>query len=147
MTGRREPVGDLRGFSIIEMLTTVALLGVLTSLAVPQFIEATDRARQRRSLAEMRSLAGANASFRLDDGDFANTLDDLSPGYIDPLPLGDGWGNPWTYSRNGEDYWLTSPGRDGVGGPAPPDPWYGEPFEVDLVVRSGAFSQAPRAKR
>ena len=61
------------------------------------------------------------------------------------VPSGDGWGNAWSYAGGGAAYTLTSFGLDGVAGPAAPDPWIAEPFEVDMVVQSGMFTQAPDA--
>ena len=76
----------------------------------------------------------------------AATLDDLDPDYIF-LPEGDGWGEPFTYANTSDSYTLTCLGKDAATGPPPPADWYDVPFEPDLVVVDGAFTQAPAPKR
>jgi general secretion pathway protein G len=136
-----------RGFSLIELLVVLAVIGILSTIVVPQLINGFERSRQRRTLADMRAISGANGAFRVDFGDYADALTDLEPDYLSPSPPADAWGHSWTYQRNGEDYFLTSPGRDGAGGPAPPDPWYDEPFEADLILQNGSFTQVPGSER
>jgi len=131
------------GFSLIELLIVMALIGIISTFVVPQLITAFERSRQRRTLSDMRAIAGANGTYRVDFGDYATDLEDLEPDFMSPVPPGDGWGNTWDYQSNGINYALTSSGRDGASGPAAPVPWYDEPFEADMVLQNGAFTQAP----
>lgn len=134
------------GFSLIELLIVLAVVGVLVGFVVPQLLRAFERSRQRRSMADMRSIAAANATYRVDNGGYASSFADLAPLFMNPVPPADGWGNAWSYNPISSDaYTLSSLGRDGASGPAPPTPWYDEPFDVDIIVTSGAFSQAPDA--
>ena len=73
------------------------------------------------------------------------SLPDLLVGgeYLQVLVSDDGWGNAFTYTTDGETYTLTSLGRDGSSGPAPPTPWVNEPFDCDIIVIDGMFAQAP----
>lgn len=132
-----------RGFSLIELLVVMALIGIISAFVVPQLITAFERSRQRRTLSDMRAIAGANGTYRVDFGDYAVAIGDLAPDFMSPVPPGDGWGNPWSYQSNGTAYSLTSNGRDGASGPAAPLPWYDEPFEADMVLQNGTFTQAP----
>ena len=87
----------------------------------------------------------ANATYRTDFGEYAAALSDIESAFGTPLPDGDAWGNSWNYSRTADNqYTLSSYGLDGASGPAAPDPWVDEPFEADLIVTNGAFTQAPR---
>lgn len=131
------------GFSLIELLIVMALIGIISAFVVPQLIQAFERSRQRRTLSDMRAIAGANGTYRVDFGDYATDLSDLAPEFMNPVPPGDGWGHGWSYASNGVTYSLRSSGRDGASGPAAPSPWYDEPFEADLVLQNGAFTQAP----
>ena len=132
-----------RGFSFVELLVVMAVLGVITAIVTPQLLTAFERSRQRRVMADMRSIAAANGTYALDNGNvYAPTLIALQPFYMGPVPSADAWGNPWVYS-GGANYTLTSRGSDGAAGPAPPLPWTAEPFEGDIIVQDGSFSQAP----
>ena len=131
------------GYSIIELLLVLGLVAVLTAIVVPQLMSAWDRARQRASMADMRSIASANGVYRVDYSTYAPDLDALMPYYMEPVPPTDAWNTVWVYESTGRDYLLSSLGTDGAPGPAAPSPWYDQPFEADLVVQNGAFTQAP----
>ncbi len=123
----------------------IVVIGVVAIIVVPQLITAYERSRQRVTLADLRSMALANATYRTDFGEYASALTDIESAFGTPMPDGDAWGNAWNYSRTAADqYTLRSYGRDGAAGPDAPDPWVDEPFEADLIVTNGAFTQAPR---
>ncbi len=131
------------GFSLIEVLVVLVLISILTALGVTQFLRAFDRSRQRATLADMRMVSSANGTFFVDNSTFPAQLTDLEPYYLDPVPPVDRWGYAWQYAAEGKLYELSSRGADGLPGPAAPDPWNGDPFECDLVLATGVFSQAP----
>ena len=138
--------GPERGFSLVELMVAMLLIGILTAYAVPQLVTAYDRSRQRTTIADMRSIAVANGTYRVDLAEYAPDLDALEPLFMRPVPRNDAWGIPWTYDGRPDDYSLSSTGSDGAAGPAPPANWYDEPFEADIVIANGAFTQAPRAQ-
>ncbi|MGD8331947.1 MAG: type II secretion system protein GspG [Acidobacteriota bacterium] len=134
-----------QGFSLIELLIVVAIIGILASIAIPALMDAIDRSKQRRSMGDMHTIATANGTYNVDQQDYAPTLADLVGGeYLQVLVTDDAWGNPFVYNSNGDDYDLSSLGSDGAGGPNPPVPWINEPFEPDIIVRNGQFTQAPQ---
>lgn len=134
------------GFSLVEVLAVVASLGILATLVVPQLLMAYERTRQRRSLADMRAIASANGTYRVDHDAYAGDMDDLIPLFMNPVPPTDAWGTAWSYGVSGASYTLSSFGSDGAAGPAPPLAWTDEPFESDLIVIDGAFTQAPATR-
>jgi prepilin-type N-terminal cleavage/methylation domain-containing protein len=131
------------GFSLIELLIVVAIIGIIAAIAVPQLMNAMDRGRQRRSMADMRNIATANGTLRVDTGTYAANLAALAPTYMQLAPQNDGWGNPFTYSTGADTYTITSLGSDGAAGPAAPNPWINEPYDPDISLQDGAFIQAP----
>ena len=56
------------GFTLIELLIVIAIIAILALIAVPNFLEAQTRAQVARAMADMRSLATAMESMRLDRG-------------------------------------------------------------------------------
>jgi general secretion pathway protein G len=136
--------GEQEGFSLIELLIVVAIIGIIAAIAVPQLMDAMDRARQRRTMADMRNIATANGTMRIDTGSYAAALADLTvSGYMQVTPANDAWGNPYVYVPQPDRYELESRGSDGAAGPAPPVPWINAPYEPDINMISGQFFQAP----
>ena len=132
------------GFSLIELLIVVGIIGIIAAIGIPALMNAIDRAKQRRSMGDMRTLVIANATYFVDFQDYAPALIDLQINdYVEVLVSSDGWGNPLVYTVGAQTYTLTSFGSDGVAGPAPPNPWENEPFDPDIIVVDGMFTQAP----
>jgi len=134
------------GFSLIELLIVIAIIGIIAAIAVPQLMNAMDRGRQRRSMADMRNLATALGTYRVDLAAYAPNLPALVPNYMQVTPANDGWGNGWVYGFDAPvagSYTLTSLGSDGAALPAPPVPWSNEPYDPDLIMINGQFTQAP----
>ena len=132
------------GFSLIELMIVILVIGIIAAIAIPQLIEAQERAKQRRSMADMHSIVSANGTYFIDMQVYSPDLTTLATAnYLQVPLLNDGWGNPLVYVVNANTYTLTSLGSDGAAGPAPPVPWINDPFDPDISVTDGMFTQAP----
>lgn len=60
----------MRAFTLIELLIVVAIIAILAAIAVPNFLEAQTRAKVSRVTSDMRSLATAMETYRLDNSGY-----------------------------------------------------------------------------
>ncbi len=124
-----------RGFTLIEMMVVIVILGVLAGLVVPRFIDQPDKAKLVKAKAQIESLSLALKQYKLDNGFYPTTEQGLKSlkekpssgripanypqrGYLDgPLPK-DPWNNEFQYICPGEhaDFEIVSLGADGQTG-------------------------------
>ena len=91
-----------RGFSLIELLIVVAIIGIIAAIAIPAFMDAIDRSKQRRSMGDMHSIVTANGTYNVDLQDYApNLLALQGAGYLQNVILNDGWGTAFVYNTTG----------------------------------------------
>ena len=95
------------GFTIVELMIAVTIIGALAGLAIPNYLGYLDKARLARCIAEIRYISRAVDSYKASYDVFPNTLAEAGAGEIvDP------WGNPYEYLNIAD---LTLPGGGGGG--------------------------------
>jgi general secretion pathway protein G len=140
-----------RGFSLIELLIVVAVIGLITAIAIPNLVNAIQRARQSRSLADAQAIGKGLSMYQQDFVKFPIAAKDtyaeelrssLTPYMSNYSPV-DGWMRPFLYtSTEGEHYTVVSYGLDGE----ETLPYRSGPtsfFVEDIVITDGIFKQYP----
>ena len=122
------------GFTLLEVMVVIVILGVLASLVVPNLLGNKERADQQKVVSDLTALENSLDMYKLDNGQYPSTQQGLQAlvskpdgepqprryrenGYIKRLPT-DPWGNEYQYLSPGEhgQVDIYSLGADGVEG-------------------------------
>jgi len=138
------------GFSLVEVLVVVAVIGVLMAIAVTSFQDAIDRSKQRATMSDLRTISKAIEIYKADTGHYPSNGQTMAqlvllliPYQSSVLPSNDAWKRPYIYeSDNVDNYSLASYGKDGVDGL---DVSYSTRFEFDrdIILSNGLFVASP----
>ena len=110
------------GFTLLEIMVVVFILGLLATLVAPRIMGRTDEARHTKAIADMKAIEQALNLYRLDTGAYPTTQQGLEAlvqrPTTPPVPRTpvDPWGNPYVYVCDGSHFTLKSLGADGVEG-------------------------------
>ena len=135
-----------RGFTLIEVMVVVVILGILAALIVPKIMSRPDEARIVAARQDVAAIVQALKLYRLDNQRYPTTEQGLAAlvaapgippaapnwkagGYLERLPK-DPWGNPYQFLNPGlrGEIDVFSFGADGVAG--------GEGFDADVGSRN-----------
>lgn len=109
----------MHGFTLIEVMVVVVILGILAAIVVPRIMDRPDEARKVKAQQDIRALEAALNLYRLDNYTYPSTDQGLEAlaqkpvpdpprwkagGYIDRLPM-----DPWQH-----DYQFLNPGSHGA---------------------------------
>ncbi len=121
-----------RGFTLLEIMVVVIIIGVLAVIVVQNVLPQADKARITAAKADIRTLAAALDTYRLDNSFYPSTNQGLQAlvtrpsgtpqarnwgpePYMRKLPV-DPWGNAYAYTNTGFVFEIVSLGADGEDG-------------------------------
>lgn len=132
-----------QGFTLIEVMVVIVILGILAALVVPSVMGSGDKARIGTTKSALSTTANALDMYRLDNHKYPSTAEGLAAlahppataknapaeGYVKGGTPKDGWGNELQYvspGMDGKPYTLFSFGGDGKEG--------GEGTDADILL-------------
>jgi len=112
-----------KGFSLLELLIVIAIIGLITSVAVPKYLKSTNKARWETSRLELKRVAEAFDQYNLDHGfypEFAS-WDEIASNdnilirenYIDKIPTNDKFGRKYEGSAKADTYLFSGKAAPG----------------------------------
>ena len=117
MTKKRLGKKREEGFTLVEMMVVLVIIGLLATVVIINVLPATDRAARTRVQADLSTLEQAIEMYRLENLRYPTTdegLAVLSPNYVRRLP-NDPWNSPYVYvspGPNGAPFRIASLGAD-----------------------------------
>jgi len=142
---------------IVGIFVVIGFIGILAAIAIPNLLTAMQRSRQKRTMADLRSLATAVEAYKVDHNalpagqDVAALQPQLTPTYIKSIPVKDGWDHPLRYdcmpAGQCQSYAIGSGGKDGVFEHDDLSHYKGSGaatnFDCDIVYSDGEFVRYP----
>jgi general secretion pathway protein G len=147
------------GIVIVGAFFVIAIIGILAAIAIPNLLNAMQRAREKRTMADIRTISTAVESYESDNNVFprAESMAELKallvPKYARSIPFSDGWTKDLRYQCADaacSGYALSSAGADHTFEHNVASEYEGgatTSFNDDIVFMNGKFLQYPEGVR
>ena len=108
------------GFTLIEILLVVVIIGILAAIAVPNLVGSSEKAQRNAAKQGIAVIESAIARYEIDNSKLPDNLQSLvtkggesGGSYIKKAEgLKDPWGTEYQYTKQGYDYTVVSAGPD-----------------------------------
>jgi len=142
------------GFTLIELLIVVAIIGIIAAIAIPNLLNAIDRGKQKRTMADIRSIGTAVEAYAVDVNFYprnqtfgtvpTTAATHIEPTFIRDAPDTDGWGGEVYYGSdtNGTEYSVRSYAKDRTKSTANNNGKTTD-FDCDIIYMVGGFVAWP----
>ena len=140
------------------LLVVVMIIGILSAIAIPNLLTAMQRSKQKRTMADVRTIATAAEAYATDHNAYPDVKDlnalsrELVPTYVRMSVAVDGWGHPMRYESWSSDgkridsYAIGSGAKDGAFSHESLrqyEPGATTNFNDDIIFSNGSFVRYP----
>jgi general secretion pathway protein G len=135
------------GFTLVELLIVVAIIGIITAIAIPNLLNAVDKGKQKRTMSDLRAIGSAVEVYAIENATYPTAANAaaikalIDPTYIKMMPSEDGWSNPIQIDSSPSGYTIFSRGKDNLGNSCPPGTT--SHFDDEICFINGQFQRFP----
>lgn len=104
----RNNFGPRRGFTLIELMVVLVILGMLAALVGPRLFGRVDSAKVKTAETQIKMIRGALQTYRLDIGNYPNTAEGLNALMRPPPDVAQYWEGPYLEDELPLDPWRNA---------------------------------------